>query len=188
MTLSIVRSPTAAGWIGDVSEVLTAAARYERDPGERAAAVATALHGQLPSPEILSPEQREGAPDHYQQHILYVDPAGDFSVMVLVWRPGQSTPIHDHVCWCTVGVLAGVEHEIRYTLGSAYSPSVLVEQGQLSSAAGDISAFAPPGDIHQVSNSGGDVAISLHIYGADISAAGSSIRRVYPQPLLRVPA
>ncbi len=26
------------------------------------------------------------------------------------------TPIHDHICWCLVGVLQGVEREQRYSL------------------------------------------------------------------------
>jgi 3-mercaptopropionate dioxygenase len=46
-----------------------------------------------------------------------------------------------------------------------------------------VSGFAPPGDIHRVRNIGDDVAISMHVYGADISRLGSSVRRVYDLPL-----
>ena len=48
--------------------------------------------------------------------------------------------------------------------------------------AGAVSGFAPPGDIHRVRNSGDTVAISMHVYGADISRLGNSIRREYPSP------
>ena len=44
--------------------------------------------------------------------------------------------------------------------------------------------FAPPGDIHRVRNSGEIVAISMHVYGADISRLGNSIRREYNVPVL----
>jgi predicted metal-dependent enzyme (double-stranded beta helix superfamily) len=44
---------------------------------------------------------------------------------------------------------------------------------------GTVCGFAPPGDIHRVVNSGGEPAISIHVYGADIARLGSSIRRVY---------
>jgi 3-mercaptopropionate dioxygenase len=47
---------------------------------------------------------------------------------------------------------------------------------------------APPGDIHQVRNDGTENAISLHIYGTDISRLGSSVRRVYRQPVVAGPS
>ena len=50
--------------------------------------------------------------------------------------------------------------------------------------AGSVSGFAPPGDIHRVRNTGDTVAISTHIYGADISRLGNSIRREYTLPIL----
>jgi predicted metal-dependent enzyme (double-stranded beta helix superfamily) len=49
---------------------------------------------------------------------------------------------------------------------------------------GSVSAFAPPGDIHRVRNTGSTVAISMHVYGADISRLGNSLRREYPLPIL----
>jgi predicted metal-dependent enzyme (double-stranded beta helix superfamily) len=48
-------------------------------------------------------------------------------------------------------------------------------------------SFTPPGDIHRVRNSGDVPAVSLHVYGADLSRLGSSVRRVYGLPVL-VPA
>ena len=42
----------------------------------------------------------------------------------------------------------------------------------------------PPGDIHRVHNTSDTTAISLHVYGADLSVVGSSIRRVYPERIL----
>ena len=44
---------------------------------------------------------------------------------------------------------------------------------------GTVSGFAPPGDIHQVTNIGDTIAVSMHVYGTDISRVGSSVRRVY---------
>ena len=39
------------------------------------------------------------------------------------------------------------------------------------------------GDIHRVRNSGAGIAVWMHIYGADLSRLGSSIRRIYDLPL-----
>jgi predicted metal-dependent enzyme (double-stranded beta helix superfamily) len=51
--------------------------------------------------------------------------------------------------------------------------------------AGDVSGFAPPGDIHRVHNTGEEVAISVHIYGTDVTRIGSSAGRIYDLPVAR---
>lgn len=61
----------------------------------------------LGTPDLLTPEQREGDPDRYRQHVLHAEPDGSFSVVALVWLPGQETAIHDHVSWCVAGVHEG---------------------------------------------------------------------------------
>lgn len=43
----------------------------------------------------------------------------------------------------------------------------------------DVNGFAPPGDIHRVPNTGDEIAISIHIYGTDVTRIGSSVRRYY---------
>ncbi|MEV5896023.1 cysteine dioxygenase family protein [Nonomuraea fuscirosea] len=139
---------------------------------ETAELVTDRLRTHLPGPEILTPDQRLGEPDRVAGHLLHVEPDGAFSILGLVWRPGQSTRIHDHITWCVVGVLAGVEHEELFD--EALNPI-----GARDTPPGEVSGFAPPGDIHRIRNIGDEIAISLHIYGTDISRVGSSARRYY---------
>ncbi|WP_326634666.1 cysteine dioxygenase family protein [Nonomuraea fuscirosea] len=134
--------------------------------------VADELRTHLPGPELLTPDQRLGEPDRVAGHLLHVEPDGAFSILGLVWRPGQTTRIHDHITWCVVGVLAGVEHEELFD--EALNPI-----GARDTPPGEVSGFAPPGDIHRIRNIGDEIAISLHIYGTDISRVGSSARRYY---------
>jgi predicted metal-dependent enzyme (double-stranded beta helix superfamily) len=63
-------------------------------------AVARNLAKRLEVPDWLEPKYREGWLDRYRPHLLYVAPDGSFSVVCLVWRPGQKTPIHDRVARC----------------------------------------------------------------------------------------
>jgi predicted metal-dependent enzyme (double-stranded beta helix superfamily) len=49
--------------------------------------------------------------------------------------------------------------------------------GRNQNQVGDVSGFAPPGDIHRVHNTGDTTLISIHIYGTDLSRVGSSARR-----------
>ncbi|MDJ1136062.1 cysteine dioxygenase family protein [Streptomyces iconiensis] len=134
---------------------------------------------------LLTEAQREGDPERYRQHLLHAEGDGSFSVVALVWLPGQRTSIHDHVSWCVTGVHQGEEHERRYRLLPAESPggtARLVATEDVVNPEGSVCGFAPPGDIHRVWNGCDSTAISLHIYGADISRLGSSVRRVYDLP------
>ena len=90
--------------------------------------------------------------------------------IALVWRPGQLTRLHDHVTWCVFGVIQGVEHEELFdTDGNLI--------GESANDTGDVTGFAPPGDIHRVRNIGDITAISIHVYGTDVTRVGSSVRR-----------
>lgn len=131
----------------------------------------TRLH--LPAPQdVLTPSQRLGSPQTYQAHTLHVEPDGSFSVIAVVWRPGQLTRIHDHVTWCVVGVIQGVEHEELFDAD-------LNPVGTNDNRVGEVSGFAPPGDIHRVHNTSDETAISIHVYGTDVNRLGSSARRYY---------
>ena len=77
--------------------------------------------------------------------------------------------------------IQGVEYEELFTLDE--ENDCLVEAGESANWAGDVSGFAPPGDIHRVRNGGGKTAISIHIYGTDVSRIGSSVRRYYDLPV-----
>ncbi|MEU7064133.1 cysteine dioxygenase family protein [Streptomyces sp. NPDC051578] len=133
---------------------------------------------------LLTPEQREGHADRYRQHVLHAEPDGSFSVVALVWLPGQETAIHDHVAWCVAGVYEGAESELRYRLApaTATADARLVPTEEVVNGPGDVCGFAPPGDIHKVRNSCRTTAISIHVYGADVARLGSSVRRVYTMP------
>jgi predicted metal-dependent enzyme (double-stranded beta helix superfamily) len=143
--------------------------------------VARALSVNLPDPaDLLPAELRRGDPACYQSHLLYSEPDGSFSVSAMVWLPGQQTVIHDHVAWCVTGVLQGREDEEIFAL--ADEARALRVAARNVNPAGSVSGLAPPGDIHRVRNTGDTVAISMHIYGADISLLGNSIRREYTLP------
>ena len=145
--------------------------------------VARALRGNLPdTADLLPADLRRGDPACYQSHLLYAEPDGSFSIAAMVWLPGQDTVIHDHVAWCVTAVLQGLEYEEIFALADGGRALALAARNV--NASGSVSGFAPPGDIHRVRNVGGSVAISMHVYGADISRLGNSIRREYTLPVL----
>ena len=171
---------------GTCPDRLTRAVRAEVSRGldwqQTAGRVAGVLRAGLPEPAALLPATlRRGDPACYQSHLLYAEPDGSFSVSAMVWLPGQETVIHDHVAWCVTGVLRGREYEEIFALADGGLALEFVARNV--NPAGAVGGFAPPGDIHRVRNTGDDVAVSMHVYGADISRLGNSIRREYALPV-----
>ncbi|QKW07129.1 cysteine dioxygenase family protein [Streptomyces sp. NA04227] len=171
-------TPLLAELVAEIREVV----QRGLPPEPTAHLAAERLAPSLGRPDLLTTEQCAGDADRYRQHLLHAEPDGSFSLVALVWLPGQRTEIHDHVSWCVTGVHQGQEHERRYRLMTDGRTARLVRAEDVRNPPGALAAFAPPGDIHQVSNSGTTKAISLHIYGADISRLGSSVRRIYLPP------
>ena len=164
--------PELAALVSDLRAVIDTHTGW----GQTAALVAGALRRHMPTPHLLTAEEQAGDPRSYQSHLLHTEPDGAFSIVAVVWRPRQITPIHDHVTWCVVGVMQGVEQE---ELFGCPTGDYLERVGHSANLVGSVTGFAPPGDIHRVHNPTEDTTISLHIYGTDISRVGSSVRREY---------
>lgn len=173
-------TPMTAGLAAFVAD-LEALVASEQEPGTIAAGVRARLTRLLADPDFLAPCYCEPDPEHYRSHLLAVAPSRRFSVVSLVWLPGQITPIHDHICWCVVGVRQGLEREQRYTLHEGDDGTRwLVPLADEVVNPGDTCALVPPEEnIHQVRNAGDTLAISIHVYGEDIGLYGSSINQKF---------
>ena len=184
MTVQVVPQTSAlSGLIDRIRQVV----RQEMDPERTGASVAVELEPFLGRTDLLSAAQQEPDEDQYRQHVLHVEDDGSFSIVSLVWLPGQRTPIHDHVSWCVVGVHVGEETEIRYDVHADGEDRYLTQSKVSVNPNRSVCAVTPPGDIHEVLNSCASKAMSIHVYGADIGRLGSSIRRRYELPV-RQPA
>lgn len=76
----------------------------------------------------------------------------------------------------------GQEHETRYRLVG----DPLIEDGRSIGPHGSVTVLMPPGDIHAVQNDGVGIAVSLHLYGANLRRRGTSVRRRYDRPVLSI--
>lgn len=121
---------------------------------------------------LLPPDLRAPCPEHYARHLVHRDPRGRFSVIAMVWGPGQGTPIHDHGgLWCVECVIQG-RIEVR-----AYRPTdtdsdeadVDFHCAQVVRAGlGEAGHLIPPLDHHVIHNPHDEVAVTLHVYGGDL--------------------
>jgi 3-mercaptopropionate dioxygenase len=180
-------APPAGTCPGSLVRAVRAEVRLGLGWQKTADRVVCALRSNLPDPAALLPAHlRDGDPAGYQSHLLYAESDGSFSIAAMVWLPGQETAIHDHVAWCVTGVLQGREYEEIFALADGGRALQLAARNV--NPPGAVNGFAPPGDIHRVRNTGDTVAVSMHIYGADISRLGNSIRREYTLPILIDPS
>jgi predicted metal-dependent enzyme (double-stranded beta helix superfamily) len=170
-SIATTRAPHRPGLAELVQQIRSRANRSD-DPHTIAAAVAEVLDTLKPTAELLTAEERAGDPDDYARHTLHTE--ASFSISAVVWRPGQVTEIHDHLVWCSFVILQGVETETIFD----FDGGRLVEVGRSQRGPGSVTGVAPPEDIHMVDNTGDTIAITLHVYGADLSK-GTSVRRSY---------
>jgi predicted metal-dependent enzyme (double-stranded beta helix superfamily) len=122
------------------------------------------LRGLIAQDDWLPEEFARPSPESYRQYLLHCDPMERFSVVSFVWMPGQRTPIHDHTVWGLVGVMRGEEQCEEYSTDIKPTGRHPVRRGQVDRVSPRI------GDVHVVANEGSEVAVSIHVYGANIGA------------------
>ncbi|WP_088350528.1 cysteine dioxygenase family protein [Bacillus cereus] len=104
----------------------------------------------------------------YARHLLYEDPLKRFEVLALVWKDGQSTPLHDHDgTWGVEGVYSGrimVQNFIQ-TKQLGNSLVYLTHTGNLYLGEGETDKVIPPADCHILEISKNESVITIHVYG-----------------------
>jgi predicted metal-dependent enzyme (double-stranded beta helix superfamily) len=139
---------------------------------EMVAAVKRLVTSFLATPGSLPERCLVTKPDCYARHLLHVDPAGRFSVVVMVWGPGQRTPIHDHGgMWCVEGVYRGHIRVTRYDLDAPVEDNVarFHRYEVIEAGVGKTGSLIPPVDFHTIENVLEQSAVTVHTYGGEMS-------------------
>lgn len=145
------------------------------DPASRAAAL---LQPWLGREDFLEGCDCSPRPDRYARRLIHADPRGRFSVLALVWSPGQASPVHAHHAWCALGIHCGALQESFFELGDGSGSPML--RATLVRAPGTCShAEARPDLIHRIANPGGGTAVSVHVYGVGADAVDHGVNRIY---------
>jgi predicted metal-dependent enzyme (double-stranded beta helix superfamily) len=110
-------------------------------------------------------------PDHYARRLLYRDPRGRYSAIVMTWGPGQGTAVHDHGgLWCVEGVVDGEIAVTQYLVQQETDGYYRVTPiGSLLAGTGSAGCLIPPTDHHVLANARPSKAsVTLHVYGGDL--------------------
>ena len=139
--------------------------------------IRAALERAVADPDLLSAKHCAPERKCYARHVLYADPFGRFTILAIVWGPGQFSPPHAHDTWCAYAVYDGPLHETGYALASCGTRAKAI-----CTAVRDpgYSCFAGAGfdQIHRLGNAGTSPAISIHVYGVDRERIATHVNRV----------
>jgi predicted metal-dependent enzyme (double-stranded beta helix superfamily) len=146
------------------------------DP-ERGARIRAALERAVGDPGLLSAKHRVPERKCYARHVLYSDPFHRFTILAIVWGPGQFSPPHAHDTWCAYAVYDGPLHETCYALAPSGARAKAICTAVRNPG---YSCFAGAGfdQIHRLGNAGTTPAISIHVYGVERERVATHVNRV----------
>jgi predicted metal-dependent enzyme (double-stranded beta helix superfamily) len=138
--------------------------------------VMAALARAAADPDLFTPAQRIPSPDCYARHVVYGDPAGRFTILSLVWMPGQFSPPHAHQTWCAYAVCDNTLTETEYAFDRATMKALPLRTVERRAG---YCTFGEAGldQIHRLGNAGVLPAVSLHVYGVESGRIGTHVNR-----------
>jgi len=113
----------------------------------------------------------EPCSDHYARRLIHRDDARGYSIVAMTWGPQQGTPLHDHGgMWCVEGVWKGSIEVHQFELMERREDQFRFEKrGSFQAGIGSAGCLIPPHEYHVIRNAGQTPAVSVHIYGGDMS-------------------
>jgi predicted metal-dependent enzyme (double-stranded beta helix superfamily) len=123
----------------------------------------------------LPPELTQPVPGHYARRLVHKSPDHGYSVVAMVWGPGQSTPLHDHAgTWCVEGVYQGRIEVTQYNLLESEGDLCRFERaGSIVTGVGTAGSLIPPYEYHTIANPRPEASITLHVYGGELTSCAA---------------
>ena len=122
---------------------------------------------QFVDPNLLKP-----APEKYARRLLHRDPAGRYSVVVMVWDRGQGTPLHDHAgVWCVECVYRGRIRVTSFDLEGdpGAEPLQFTPESVVFAGVGEAGHLIPPFEYHMIENPDTSPSVTIHVYGGELT-------------------
>ena len=149
------------------------AALARQDPAAIAGQVKTALQEALRTGGLTLPDAlQQPRTDTYARRLLYRDPLGRYTAVVMTWGPGQGTALHDHAgIWCVECVVDGAMEVRQYDLIEEHGDTCRFDpQPPIEAGRGSAGCLIPPYEYHTLANRRPDGAsVTLHIYGGEMT-------------------
>jgi predicted metal-dependent enzyme (double-stranded beta helix superfamily) len=141
------------------------------DQARIADAVKAVLQDTLRSNALALPDYfRTPLAETYARRLLYRDPTGRYTIVVMTWGPGQGTALHDHAgIWCVECVVDGQMEVTQYDLQSdAGGHYRFAERSRVHAGRGSAGCLIPPFEYHVLANAVPQPSITMHVYGGEM--------------------
>ncbi len=121
---------------------------------------------------VLPRRFQRPVPSGYARRLLHRSERLHYSVVAMVWAPGQGTPLHDHAgMWCVEAVACGevdvTQYERTQVRGTRYR---FERTGVERAGVGQAGLLIPPREYHTIANPGLVPAITLHVYAGEMES------------------
>ena len=125
------------------------------------------------SQSFVPEELMRTATGQYARRLLHRDQAGRYTLLVMVWDHGQGTNLHDHAgMWCCECVYRGRIRVTSFSIVGGDPEHDLVEfrrESVVHAGVGEAGALIPPFEYHVLENAGDTPAVTLHVYGGEMT-------------------
>ena len=129
-------------------------------------------------PDLLTAELRAPRAGCYARHTIAADPAGRFTLLSIVWAPGQFSPPHAHDTWCAYAVAENPLDRDALRVRRAEREGIAVAIQRCASRAMLVSPRPGLNKSTGLVMPGRWPAISLHVYGVEGSRVGTHVNRL----------
>lgn len=162
----LANNPTFDSFVADMTKIIA----NHCDDEAKLLELGRARLAKLVATDSWLPEEFAQADDQsFKQYMLFRENGLDFSVISVVWAPGQKAIAHDHTVWGMIGQLRGSEMTQIYNTPEPGRPMTVRAAATLKP--GETTFVSPTfGDIHDVKNVCDGVSVSIHVYGGDLEA------------------
>jgi predicted metal-dependent enzyme (double-stranded beta helix superfamily) len=122
----------------------------------------------------LPEEYRRPAETRYARRLVHKSPELGYTVLAMVWGPGQGTLLHDHCgMWCVEAVYDGAidvrQFELMERDGDRFR---FEERERIRAGIGSAGSLIPPYEYHTLTNASREQpAITVHVYGGEMVRA-----------------
>ncbi len=152
----------------DVIDAAVAQATFEGITGSLKTGLQDLIRGgQIDLPEDLCTTCQ----DHYGRRLLYRSPEHGYSVVAMIWGPGQGTALHDHAgTWCVEGVVRGQIEVTQYDMVERQGEHWRFHrEDTLTTGVGAAGSLIPPFDYHTIRNANAEAtSVTVHVYGTEM--------------------
>ena len=143
------------------------------------ARIVAAVRRAVGRPDLLTPPQCQPRIECYARHLIHADPAGRFTILAIVWGPGQFSPVHAHHTWCAYAVRSQVLTETLFRLDPDTSIACPAS-ADLRHPGYACYAEAGMEQVHRLGNAHDQPAISVHVYGVGGGQISTGVNRIVP--------